>query len=115
MRIADDGRPRCEREDGDRSLPHNSRHQPLSNVNATATEDRVLDAENDHGAQDGDEHAPDVEAINARGAEGIEDESTDDSAYDPENDVEDDAFSRLVHDLAGDEARNESQDDPGDD
>src|SRR5262245_60463268 len=61
--------PRAGR-DGVRALSH------------PASYDRVIDAEHDHGADDADDHAPDVEPRDAGGTERVEHEASDQRADD---------------------------------
>jgi ATP-dependent DNA ligase len=91
------------------SSPHASPTSPhcetvRSGVGLTATHDGVLDDEHNHRTHHGDEHAPDIEAIDAGCADGIEEKPTNDRADDAEDDVEDRALARLVDDFAGDES-----------
>src|SRR5215469_16498870 len=78
-------------------------------MSGAAPEDRVIEHEHDDRADDGDEHAPEIEPGDARAAQPGEDESPHDAADDAEHDIEDEPFALLVDDLAGDEAGNQSQ------
>src|SRR5689334_22780035 len=67
----------------------------------------------DHNCPDhSDDHAVDVEAGDPRAAERREDEAPHDRSDDTEHDVHDHAFTALVHDLAGDESRDETENNP---
>src|ERR1700736_5282185 len=76
---------------------------------------RTTEQQDDDRADYRDEHAVEVEAGHSRLAEGGEEPAADDRADDAKQDVDEQPLAGLVDDLAGDEAGNQSEDDPGDD
>jgi hypothetical protein len=81
----------------------------------------VVRDEQDNCADDGDEHALEVEPGDARHrmhvghfSKRLEEPPSDDCANHAKNDVQQDTFSPLVDDLAADETRDETKDDPSD-
>src|SRR5262249_9303339 len=80
-----------------------------------AARNRVVYQEHHDRADDGHEHAPQVESCYACGTYKGEQEPPGNRADDPEENIEDDAPTLLVHDLAGDKAGDQAQDDPTDD
>src|SRR5215831_10950941 len=82
---------------------------------AASAGNRVVQQEHHDRADDGHEHAPQVESCYACGTSKGEQEPPGNRADDPEEDIEDDARTLLVHDLAGDKAGDQAQDDPADD
>jgi hypothetical protein len=80
---------------------------------------RVVDDEHRDGANDGHEKALEVETGHSRHsmevsefAEGSEEPAASDSSDDTEKDVHDESLTLAIDDLAGDEARDEPEDDP---
>jgi hypothetical protein len=78
----------------------------------------VHDEQND-GADDGHEHALEVEPGDTRHrmhvghlSKRVEEPASNDCANDAKNDVQQDTFSPLVDDLAAEETRDETKDDP---
>jgi hypothetical protein len=64
----------------------------------------MVDDQHYHGAQHGDEQTVEIKSGHTGHAEGMEQPAADDSADHTEADVENNAVSRLVDDLAPDEA-----------
>jgi hypothetical protein len=64
----------------------------------------VVDNQHYHGTQYGDEQTVEIKSGHTGHAEGVEQPATDDRADHTETDVEKNAVSRLVDDLAPDEA-----------
>jgi hypothetical protein len=93
----------------------------LAGKGESATTNRVVDDEENDCADDGDEHALEVEPGDARHRMNVghlskrgEEPASDDCANDAKNDVQRDTFSPLVDDLAAEETRDETKDDPSD-
>jgi len=60
----------------------------------------VVHPQDDYGPNHCYEQAIDVQAAYAVGAEHIEEESSNNRAYDPEDDIQKHTFPALIHDLA---------------
>src|ERR1700712_564966 len=75
----------------------------------------MVDEQDNNSTNHGNQQAVQVQSIHPAGAEQAEQETADYSSNDTEYDVEQNAFSRPVHQLAADEASDESENDPGDD
>src|SRR5580700_7395553 len=82
--------------------------QNASRVRVTRARDRVLDDQNDDGADDCDEQAPEVEAVHASCTDETEEKATYDCPDNSQDDIEEHSFTGLVDELAGDEARNQT-------
>src|SRR5262252_6927726 len=82
---------------------------------AASAGNRVVQQKHHDRADDGHEHAPQVESRYTCNAYKREQEPPGNRADDPEDNVQDDASTLLVHDLAGDKAGDQTQDDPADD
>src|SRR5579883_2254003 len=81
-----------------------------------ATEERVIEHQQDDSPDNGDEHAVEIEARHSLVAKDRgEHKAPDKGPGDPQHDIEENAFACLVDDLAGDEAGNEAQNEPADD
>src|SRR5205823_5292217 len=97
---------------------HRSEAFPSVAMTASALEhaaagDGVVDEQHDHRADDGDEDAVEVQAGDAGGAEAGEHEAADEGADDAQQQVEPEPAAGYVHELAGDEAGDQAQNDPG--
>jgi hypothetical protein len=77
--------------------------------------DQVIYDEHYDSADNRDEHAPQIEAGYAGPAEPLEEPAANDAADNTKEDVEEETFTLPVHDLAGDEARDQPEHDPADD
>src|SRR5688500_4069907 len=77
--------------------------------------DGVIQPQHHNGADGRDDHAPDVEAGDAAGAERGEQEAADHRADNAEHDVHQQALAGAHVNLAGNEARDKTQDNPGND
>ena len=75
----------------------------------------MVDHQDDDSADYCHHHAVEIEAGDAAGSDGSEDEAANNRADDAEHDVEEEAFAGFVDDLAGDETGNQPQNDPPDD
>jgi hypothetical protein len=75
----------------------------------------VIDDQHDDSADNGDEHAPKIEAGDPRLAEPLKKPAADHSSDDPEQDINEEPLPPAFHDLAGDEACDQSEDDPAED
>jgi hypothetical protein len=75
---------------------------------SAASYDCLLDEEYDNGANDCDEHAPDVEPVHTNGAKRVEDETTDNGADNAKHDVKDKAVTTSIDELASDKTRDET-------
>src|ERR1700761_6204140 len=73
----------------------------------------VVKPKDNYGAEDGQQDAPERQAVDAADAELVADEAADDRADDPDDDVHDDARTRMVDELARDEAGDKAKNDPG--
>ena len=80
-----------------------------------ATEYCVVDPQHDDRADNGDDHAVEIEAGNSDPAQGVENEAPDNGPDNAEHAIEKKALTRLVDDFAGNEARDQPQDNPPDD
>src|SRR6476660_4652219 len=78
-----------------------------------AAADGMIDPQHQHGADDRDQHAPDVESGDAGLADHVEEIAADHGADDAEHDVHQDALTGADIDLARDEARDQAQHNPG--
>jgi len=76
---------------------------------------QVIDDQHDDSADNGDEHAPQVEAGDPRLAEPLKKPAADHTSDNPEQDVEEEALPPALYDLAGDEACDKSENDPAED
>ena len=65
-------------------------------------------------ADNGDDHAAEIEAGNSDPAQGVENEAPDNGPNNAEHGIEKKALTRLVDDFAGNEARDQPQDNPPD-
>jgi hypothetical protein len=72
----------------------------------------MVNDQDDNGPNHGDQKAVQIEAGDADSAEPIEQPSTDHRADNPQEYIEDNPFASSVHQLAADEARQQSQNDP---
>jgi len=81
---------------------------------AATAGNRVVQQEHHDRADDGHEHAPQVESRYTCSAYKREQKPPGNRADDPEDNVQDDASTLLVHDLAGDKTGDQTQDDPAD-
>src|SRR5579872_2966375 len=79
----------------------------------TAATDRMIDHQDDDGARNRDEQAVQVEPGHAGHPEKIEEPAAGDRSNDAKDEVEHESFARLVDELAGDEAGQHSENDPG--
>src|SRR5579872_12440 len=84
----------------------------VSRAAGLAREQQVIDHQEDDRTHYGDQEAVQVQAGDPRHTEGPEQPATEHRADDTEQDVPDEPFARLVDDLAGDEAGDETQNDP---
>ena len=75
----------------------------------------MVQPQHDDGADRGDDHAPNVETGDARCAEGGEQIAANHRPDDAEHDIKQQALARAHVNLAGDEARDQTQDNPGND
>jgi hypothetical protein len=71
--------------------------------------------QHDDRSDDGDEHAVKVEPCYPNVADQAKQPAADDRADDPKHYIKNKALSLLIHDLAGNEAGDETQDYPADD
>ena len=69
-----------------------------------ATEYCVVDPQHDDRADNGDDHAVEIEAGNSDPAQGVENEAPDNGPDNAEHGIEKKALTRLVDDFADDEA-----------
>ncbi len=81
----------------------------------SAATDGVGDHENDDRAADGDQHAVEIEAVDALAAERRHDPAAHHGPDDAEDDVEHDAFAVTVDEFAGNETGDQAEDDPRND
>ena len=79
------------------------------------TDDEMVDDQHHRGANHRDEQAPQVEAGHAALTSVVEQRTADECAHDAEHQVDDQANARAVHDLAGDEPREQTEDEPTED
>ena len=75
-----------------------------------ATEYCVVDPQHDDRADNGDDHAVEIEASNSDPAQGVENEAPDNGPDNAEHGIEKKPVTRLVDDFAGNEARDQPQD-----
>ena len=80
-----------------------------------ATRERVLDSDDDDGADRGDEETPDVESVDPGGPHEMKEEAADDRADDAKHDVDEGPLAPAIHDLACNESCDETENDPSDD
>lgn len=76
---------------------------------------RVIQDEHYDGPDDGNKHAVEIETRDAGSSHRGKDEATDNRADDTEDNVEEQAFACSIHDHAGDEPSDETQDNPAND
>ena len=74
-----------------------------------AAEHSVVDNQHDDRSDYRDNHAVEIEAGNAAGAKGAEDEASHNRPNNSEHNVEEKALTRFVDDLAGDETCDKAQ------
>jgi hypothetical protein len=79
------------------------------------TTDKVIDDKNDHRANDGDEHAVEVQSADTFSAEERKDPTADDRPDDAEHDIQHHSLAFLVNNAASDKARNQAENDPTND
>jgi hypothetical protein len=75
----------------------------------------VIDDKNDHRANDGDEHAVEVQSADTFSAEERKDPTADDRPDDAEHDIQHHSLAFLVNNAASDKARNQAENDPTND
>ena len=82
--------------------------------NGATTGDEVIDDQQDYGADHCHEHAVNVETSDTRSSKLVEKEAPDNGTDNAEHDVENKALAFFIDDLAGDEARDQPENDPAD-
>jgi hypothetical protein len=75
----------------------------------------VINDKNDHRANDGDEHAVEVQSADTFSAEERKDPTADDRPDDAEHDIQHHSLAFLVNNAASDKARNQAENDPTND
>jgi len=77
-------------------------------------EQRVINDEEHNGAERRDDNAIEIESVHTAHSEDVEEPAADNCSADPKQNVQDDALASPIDDFAGNEARNEPNDDPRD-
>src|SRR5262245_21964258 len=109
-------RPRLRHHRSSRSrggAPNGAPLRTLSEMLRAAAADGVIDPQHQDGADDRDQHAPDIESGDAARAEHVEEITADHGADNAEHDIHQDALTGANIDLARDEARDQAQHNPG--
>ena len=72
----------------------------------------VIDEQKDHSADYGHKYAVEVDTSNAGFSERLKHPAAEDCADNAKQDIENDSFTAVVHQVAGDETGDQSQEDP---
>jgi len=84
-------------------------------VQSAARPEKLQCTEQQDGADDGYDEAPEVQPGDPSRAELMEEEPADKGANDADDDIDDDPFASLIYDFAADESRDESEHEPRND
>jgi hypothetical protein len=79
---------------------------------SASTADKVINDKNNHRADDGNEHAVEVQSADTFSAKERKNPTADDSPDDAEHDIQHHSLAFLVNDAASDKARNQAENDP---